>query len=123
MRTWRIPTVEKLIVIERDFEAWVEAARPVETAPQVDEWSDFTIPYTSGTTGRPKGVLVPHRSRILSIFAMPSEYGCYSPDDRFLAIAPMCHGAGMIFALAPVFLGGYAEIMDKFDPRKCHGRR
>ena len=38
------------------------------------------------------------------------------PDDRFLAIAPMCHGAGMIFSLAPVFLGGYAEIMDKFDP-------
>jgi long-chain acyl-CoA synthetase len=47
---------------------------------------------------------------------MASEYGCYAPDDRFLAIAPMCHGAGMVFSLAPVFLGGYAEIMDKFDP-------
>ncbi len=113
-----IPTIEKMIVIENEFDAWIGAARPVKTAPQVDEWGTFTIPYTSGTTGRPKGVLVPHRSRILSIFAMASEYGCYSPDDRFLAIAPMCHGAGMIFALAPVFLGGYAEIMDKFDPEQ-----
>jgi DMSO reductase family type II enzyme molybdopterin subunit len=49
---------------------------------------------------------------------MCSEYGCYSPDDRFLAIAPMCHGAGMLFSLAPVFLGGYAEIMDKFEPEQ-----
>jgi long-chain acyl-CoA synthetase len=113
-----LPTVEKTIVIENDLDAWLGSARPVETVPQVDEWSTFTIPYTSGTTGRPKGVLVPHRSRILSIYAMASEYGCYSPDDRFLAIAPMCHGAGMIFALAPVFLGGYAEIMDKFDPEQ-----
>jgi long-chain acyl-CoA synthetase len=113
-----IPGVEKTIVIETEFSAWIDAARPGAPAPQVDEWGTFTIPYTSGTTGRPKGVLVPHRSRILSIFAMASEYGCYSPDDRFLAIAPMCHGAGMIFALAPVFLGGYAEIMDKFDPEQ-----
>jgi len=63
-------------------------------------------------------VLVSHRSRILSMFAMASEYGCYAPDDRFLAIAPMCHGAGMIFSLAPVFFGGYAEILDSFDPEQ-----
>jgi acyl-CoA synthetase (AMP-forming)/AMP-acid ligase II len=113
-----IPSVEKTIVIEKDFEAWVAKARPLSQPPQVDEWGDFTIPYTSGTTGKPKGVLVSHRSRILSMFAMASEYGCFGPDDRFLAIAPMCHGAGMVFSLAPVFLGGYAEIMDKFDPEQ-----
>ncbi|MCZ2153290.1 MAG: acyl--CoA ligase, partial [Bryobacterales bacterium] len=84
----------------------------------VKEWDDFTIPYTSGTTGKPKGVRVPHRSRILTLFAMAVEYGCYSPDDRFLALAPMCHGAGMIFSLAPVFFGGYAEIIDKFVPEE-----
>ena len=107
--------VERLIVIDTDYDDWIGRANP-GTPPVVEEWGTFTIPYTSGTTGKPKGVLVPHRSRILSIFAMASEYGCYAPDDRFLAIAPMCHGAGMIFSLAPVFLGGYAEIMDKFEP-------
>jgi long-chain acyl-CoA synthetase len=111
----QIDGIERTIVIEKEFENWLSASRP-DAPPVVAEWGTFTIPYTSGTTGKPKGVLVPHRSRILSMFAMASEYGCYAPDDRFLAIAPMCHGAGMVFSLAPVFLGGYAEIMDKFDP-------
>jgi long-chain acyl-CoA synthetase len=95
---------------------------PSVAVPPVREWDDFTIPYTSGTTGRPKGVLVPHRSRILTLFGMAVEYGCYAPDDRFLAIAPMCHGAGMIFSLAPVFFGGYAEIIDKFEPEEVLAR-
>ncbi len=110
-----IDGIERTIIIDSAFEDWLGSVNSI-SIPAVEEWGTFTIPYTSGTTGMPKGVLVSHRSRILSMFAMASEYGCYSPDDRFLAIAPMCHGAGMIFSLAPVFLGGYAEIMDKFDP-------
>lgn len=111
----KVAGIERTIVIDTELDDWLGRVNSI-VIPVVEEWGTFTIPYTSGTTGKPKGVLVPHRSRILSMFAMASEYGCYSPDDRFLAIAPMCHGAGMIFSLAPVFLGGYAEIMDKFDP-------
>jgi len=109
-------TVEKIVVIENELEDWIINSKPATEAPIVMEWDVFTMPYTSGTTGKPKGVLVPHRSRILTLFGMAVEYGCYSPDDRFLAIAPMCHGAGMIFSLAPIFFGGYAEIMDSFEP-------
>ena len=111
-------TVERVIVIGEEYETWLGAAPTLKKLPVVEEWDTFTIPYTSGTTGKPKGVLVPHRSRVISLYAMAVEYGCYSPDDRFLAIAPMCHGAGMIFALAPIFFGGYAEIMDKFEPEE-----
>ncbi|HRI91664.1 MAG TPA: class I adenylate-forming enzyme family protein, partial [Accumulibacter sp.] len=110
-----------VIAIGPELEAWLARATPV-TPPVVREWDTFTIPYTSGTTGKPKGVLVPHRSRILTLFGMAVEYGCYAPDDRFLAVAPMCHGAGMIFSLAPVFFGGTAEILDRRD-RKGRGRR
>jgi long-subunit acyl-CoA synthetase (AMP-forming) len=46
----------------------------------------FTIPYTSGTTGKPKGVLVPHRSRVLTLFGMAVRIWMYSPEDRFLAM-------------------------------------
>ncbi len=109
-------TVEKRFVIGTETESWLQAATPLATPPLVPEWGVFTIPYTSGTTGKPKGVQVSHRSRVLTLFAMAVEYGCYSPDDRFLAIAPMCHGAGLIFSLAPVFFGGYAEIIDRFEP-------
>ena len=112
-----IDGIERTIVIDDGLEDWLGNVNNI-VIPEAEEWGTFTIPYTSGTTGKPKGVLVPHRSRILSILAMASEYGCFAPDDRFLSIAPMCHGAGMIFSLAPVFLGGYAEIMDAFDPEQ-----
>ncbi len=112
----RFATVQRIFTIGDDYQQWRDANAPLARVPTVEEWDTFTIPYTSGTTGQPKGVLVPHRSRVISLYAMAVEYGCFGPDDRFLAIAPMCHGAGMIFALAPVFFGGYAEIMDKFDP-------
>jgi long-chain acyl-CoA synthetase len=112
----RFDTVKQRFVIGGETEQWLAKASPLPELPEVPEWGVFTIPYTSGTTGKPKGVLVSHRSRVLTLFAMAVDYGCYSPDDRFLAIAPMCHGAGLIFSLAPVFFGGYAEIMDRFDP-------
>jgi long-chain acyl-CoA synthetase len=107
---------ERVVVIETGLDDWLARSRAALPAPVVPEWEVFTIPYTSGTTGKPKGVLVSNRSRILTVLAIAPEYGCYSPEDRFLAIAPMCHGAGMLFCLAPVYLGGYAEIMDAFDP-------
>lgn len=111
-------TVERVIRIGDEYADWRTAQQPLDRLPTVEEWDTFTIPYTSGTTGKPKGVLVPHRSRVISLYAMAVEYGCFAPDDRFLAIAPICHGAGMIFALAPIFFGGYAEIMDKFEPEE-----
>jgi long-chain acyl-CoA synthetase len=116
LRDAKLASAPVLVEIGPPFEALLAQASPSADLPTVNEWDVFTIPYTSGTTGKPKGVLVPHRSRILTLFAMAVEYGCYGPDDRFLAIAPMCHGAGMVFSLAPIFFGGYAEIMDKFEP-------
>ncbi|MGI9307613.1 MAG: class I adenylate-forming enzyme family protein [Gammaproteobacteria bacterium] len=118
LKTEKFASVQHLIVVDDDYEKRIAGARSLDALPVVNEWDTFTIPYTSGTTGKPKGVLVPHRSRVISLLTMAVEYGCYSPDDRFLAIAPMCHGAGMIFALAPIFFGGYAEIMDKFEPEE-----
>jgi long-chain acyl-CoA synthetase len=112
----RFASVRRIVVIGEESESLVRSARPSAVLPPVAEWDVFTIPYTSGTTGKPKGVLVSHRSRLLSVFGMAVEYGCFGPDDRFLAIAPMCHGAGLIFSLAPVFFGGHCEIVDKFEP-------
>ena len=116
LRAAEFASVETIIEIGPELENWIAQASPIAQLPVVNEWDTLVIPYTSGTTGKPKGVLVPHRSRVVTLFACAVEYGCYSPDDRFLAIAPMCHGAGMLFALAPAFFGGYCEIMSKFEP-------
>jgi acyl-CoA synthetase (AMP-forming)/AMP-acid ligase II len=109
-------TVEHILTIGPELDAALAKAGRVIRLPVVQEWEPFSIPYTSGTTGRPKGVLLSTRSRLLIAMAQAAEYGCYSPDDRYLAFAPMAHGAGLSFALTPVFLGGHVEILDHFDP-------
>ena len=111
-----IDGTQRKINIDYELSNLIDQSSQMGGLPAIDEKETFTIPYTSGTTGKPKGVLVPHRSRALTLYGMADAYGCFSSDDRFLSIAPMCHGAGMIFSLAPIFFGGYAEIMDDFNP-------
>jgi long-chain acyl-CoA synthetase len=108
-------SVERMIVIGEAYEDWLALSSPQRPAVRPEEWDTFCIPYTAGTTGTPKGVLLPHRSRTLTFFAMAVEYGCYGPDDRALAVAPLYHGAGFAFAVAPVFFGGSCEILPRFD--------
>jgi long-chain acyl-CoA synthetase len=108
-------TVRRVIDLDADYEAWLTKGVAPQPRPVVDEWDTWTIPYTSGTTGKPKGVMISHRSRILTFFGKAVEYGCYGPDDRFLCITPMHHGAGISFSLAVLFFGGMLEILDKYD--------
>jgi long-chain acyl-CoA synthetase len=121
VRAIAFETVERIIVIGGDYEDWLAKGRDTDPAVAVDEWQPFSIPYTSGTTGKPKGVTLPHRARTLIFYAMGVEYGCYSADDRALAVAPLCHGAGFAFAMAPVYFGGYCEIIRRFEPDRILG--
>ena len=111
--------LERIIVIGAEYEALLQQAQPGAARPMVAEWGAFSIPYTSGTTGKPRGVVLPHRSRVLTGFCMASEYGCYGPDDHFLAVTPLFHGAGYSFAHNAVFFGGSCEIMLGFQPEAC----
>lgn len=109
-------TVERIIEFGDAYEEWIASGQGNSELPDVDETDVWTIPYTSGTTGAPKGVLIPHRSRVLTFAGAAEEYGCFTAVDRFLAFAPMNHGAGIVFALAPLFFGGFVELLDHFDP-------
>lgn len=96
-----------------------DGAAPIADAPR--ESDSFAIAYTSGTTGRPKGVLLSHRSRCLMFTAMAAEYGCFGREDHFLALAPMCHGAGLAFALAPLYTGGRCTLAYSAGPASILG--
>lgn len=108
-------SIERVIVIGTEYEQLLQSASAAPLGLRVAETDIFSIPYTSGATGRPKGVMLAHRERVLSAFAMAAEHGCYSPDDRALATTPMFHGAGLLMALTPIFFGGTAEILPRFD--------
>jgi acyl-CoA synthetase (AMP-forming)/AMP-acid ligase II len=109
-------TVEHIVHLGEEYEALVEGATVPDVYPEINEWDPWTIPYTSGTTGKPKGVVLPQRSRLLAFYQMAQEFGCYGPEDRFLGTTPMNHGAGIAFPLAAIMSGGFTEILDHFDP-------
>lgn len=112
----RLTSVEVIVRIGPKYDALKALASASYTPPLIPDWIPFAIPYTSGTTGKPKGVLCSHRSRSQQFMAYAAEYGIYSPDDHFLALSPMCHGAGFAFAFNALFLGGVTEIMTRFEP-------
>lgn len=109
-------TVERIVLIGEDYEQWLLAASPAAPNPSVSEEDPFTLVYSSGTTGRPKGVVISHRSRVLTFHGMAMEYGCYGPDDRQLGLAPLAHGAGFAFTMATLYFGGTVELVPKFEP-------
>jgi len=112
----KFDTVERVVHLGDEYEALLKNAAAPDAYPEIHEWDPWTIPYTSGTTGKPKGVVLPQRSRLLAFYQMAQEFGCYGPEDRFLGTTPMNHGAGIAFPLAAIMTGGFTEILDKFDP-------
>ena len=126
-RSAALDGIERVLVIGGSYDEWLARAAPEEPDETPEEWQPFAISYTSGTTGTAKGIVLSHRSRVLSCFGMAAEYGCYGPNDTHLAFAPLFHGGGFVFALAAVFFGGFCELLPRFDPegvlqRLCDGR-
>jgi len=99
------------------YEEALADARATDPCTPVRETDPFCIAYTSGTTGRPKGVLISHRSRCLTFYATALEWGL-GPGKRTIAVAPMYHGAGFAFAYAALFTGGSLSMMRAFDPER-----
>lgn len=122
-RSTPLETVEHIIVIDRhqrardNYEDLIARASSNRPEMALEEWDVFSIPYTSGTTGQPKGVLLSHRARVNHmLFGMAATYGCYTPDTHGLAMSPFHTGAGFANALAPAFFGGTCHILSRYEP-------
>jgi len=74
------------------------------------------ILYTSGTTGRPKGVLHTHNS-IHALIRQIGEHWRVADGDTFLVPSPIAHIGGSIYAFeCPLLLGTTAVLMERWDP-------
>jgi len=82
--------------------------------PEVSYDDVAEILYTSGTTGRPKGVMLSHRNLMVnaSDIAKTLRLG----DERFMCILPLCHTNGQIInLLAPFMAGGSVVLCEAFS--------
>ncbi|OEL27073.1 2-succinylbenzoate--CoA ligase, chloroplastic/peroxisomal [Dichanthelium oligosanthes] len=76
------------------------------------------ICFTSGTTGRPKGVAISHTSLIIQSLAKIAIVG-YGEDDVYLHTAPLCHIGGISSCMAILMAGGCHVLMPKFDAKSA----
>jgi acyl-CoA synthetase (AMP-forming)/AMP-acid ligase II len=84
--------------------------------PVLDPDAVRMILYTSGTTGRPKGVLHTHNS-IHALIRQIGQYWLIDDGDKFLVPSPVAHIGGSIYAFeCPLLLGTTAVLMDRWDP-------
>jgi acyl-CoA synthetase (AMP-forming)/AMP-acid ligase II len=106
------PTV---LSLDTGYEALLRRQSLANPVPPADPGATFCIPYTSGTTGDPKGVMLSHHCRAHLFKVMAHHFRCLGPDDRHLCFAPLAHGGGFGFAMASVFNGGTLELLPAFD--------
>jgi len=103
---------------QTSFEALSAAAQPVDW-PVLDADAVRMILYTSGTTGRPKGVLHSHNSIHALIRQIGSNWHV-EPGDRFLVPSPIAHIGGSIYAFeCPILLGTTAVLMDRWNAEQA----
>ena len=99
------------------YDEWVASAPA--TRPEVDVDPDDTAlqPYTSGTTGPPKGVLITHRGWLHNCDLM-RRVGLISGADRALCSNPLFHTNAMGCGVFPGWLAGAASaVLPAFEPR------
>ena len=103
----------------RSFEDLIGEDRPAVPLPRVDPASIKTITFTSGTTGRPKGVLHSHFTAHATVRRCVSFWGI-SEDDSLFVPSPIGHIGGSLYAFElPWFTGAPAYLMDVWDAQKA----
>ncbi len=90
-------------------------AAPDRELPVLNPDDIRMIMYTSGTTGRPKGVLHSHNS-INALIMQLREHWMIDPSDTFLVPSPIAHIGGSIYAFeCPLLLGSTAVLMQRWN--------
>jgi len=95
-------------------QALAQAPRCEELAA-VSPDDPMILMYTSGTTGAPKGALLPHRKTLFNSLNAQLFFGL-TGDDRVLVPLPLFHSFGLlILALPALYTGARVELLPRFD--------
>jgi acyl-CoA synthetase (AMP-forming)/AMP-acid ligase II len=106
----------------RDYEDLLSFGSPRRPRTRVEPEDTWTLMYTSGTTGKPKGAIRSHQSYALFYLLNSIEFG-FSRDDVGLTVMPLCHVNSVFYAFVFTYLGGTVCVYDRrsFDPEHLLG--
>ena len=118
----QLPRVEHFVALEEAQPGWLDyetllAERERDfDRPKIDERDLLTINYTSGTTSRPRGVMITHRNAYMNtIGTLVHEH--MTCADRYLWTLPMFHANGWTFVWTVTAAGATHICLPKVDPR------
>ena len=104
------------------WESYEEAVATQPAEPLAEEWMGESMLYSSGTTGRPKGILraLPQQTAAegFGMRAMGNVYG-YDRDTVYLSPAPLYHAAPLAFVTNVLAHGGTVVMMERFDAQQA----
>jgi long-chain acyl-CoA synthetase len=104
------------------FESWEATVDAAAASPIADPAQGQDMLYSSGTTGRPKGVKWPlpqtaAGSRTMLVNLLAPLFG-YGRDCRYLSPAPLYHAAPLRHCMTVIKLGGSVFVMQQFDAER-----
>jgi fatty-acyl-CoA synthase len=99
-----------------DYDAGLAAASDAEPLrPPLDPDDTYAILYTSGTTGRPKGAMIPHRQILWNAINTLTSWGLQETDVSPV-FTPLFHAGGLFAFLTPLFYaGGRILLFRQYD--------
>ncbi|TMC49688.1 MAG: long-chain-fatty-acid--CoA ligase [Chloroflexi bacterium] len=119
-----LPAVRHLVALDGGpREGWVDYERTLAEAPTsfesppIDERDLLTINYTSGTTARPKGVMITHRNAWINVVGTLLHLRL-GVGDRYLWTLPMFHANGWTFTWAVTAAGATHICLPKVEPAR-----
>ncbi len=103
------------------YAGWEDAVAAMPTTPISDEICGQAMLYSSGTTGRPKGVVSdtpvdPDIAHMTPLTMLAAGFFGLSADTVYLSTAPLYHAAPLGWTMVVHKLGGTVVLMHKFDP-------
>ena len=117
----RLPPSCRMVTLGADYEGLLADARDARPQRPFHNEDLLCQPYTGGTTGKAKGVMLTHRCRAQMYLMMGAAFGCYRSTDVNLTVSPLFHGAGFNFCLATLYHGGCVVLAPRFDPEEVLG--